>query len=99
MSFKQSILLCLFIIISNSGCTSNETKDIKYQACTNDWLLQVENDILTGDGQGHGPDIGSLEWRSVIEFKLGIRNDPKVPPKESEQWCNYINENFINTEI
>ncbi|NOR70381.1 MAG: hypothetical protein GQ532_11935 [Methylomarinum sp.] len=72
---------------------------LKYQACTNDWLLQVEKDVLTGDGQGHGPDIGSLEWRSVIEFKLGIRNDPKVPPKESPQWCNYINENFINSGI
>lgn len=68
---------------------------MQFQACTNDWFLQIEKEILTGDGQGHAPGIGSLEWRSVIEFKLGIRNDPKVPPLESTRWCNYINEHFI----
>ena len=45
---------------------------------------------MTGDGQGHGPDLGSSEWRSVIEFKLGIRGDPSVPPRNSELWCAYI---------
>ncbi len=72
---------------------------MQFQACTNDWFLQIEKEILTGDGQGHGPEIGSLEWRSVIEFKFGIRNDPKVPPMESTQWCNYINEHFITSII
>jgi hypothetical protein len=95
VGIQQSILLCLFITIINFGCTSNKKKEMQFQACTNDWFLQIEKEILTGDGQGHGPDIGSLEWRSVIEFKLGIRNDPKVPPLESTQWCNYINEHFI----
>ena len=95
MNVQQSILLCLFITIINFGCTSNKTEETQFQACTNDWYLQIENEILTGDGQGHGPDIGSLEWRSVIEFKLGIRNDPAVPSLESTQWCNYINEHFI----
>ena len=95
MNTKKSMLLYLFIIIISFGCTSNKKEVLQFQACTNDWYLQTEKEILTGDGQGHGPDIGSLEWRSVIEFKLGIRNDPKVPSLESTQWCNYINERFI----
>ena len=95
MNVQKSIFLYLFIIFISFGCTSNKKEEIQFQDCTNDWFLQVEKEILTGDGQGHGPDIGSLEWRSVIEFKLGIRNDPKVPSIESTQWCNYINEHFI----
>ena len=39
---------------------------------------------------GHGPDIGSEEWKSVIEFKLGIRGNPDVPDRNSSQWCDYI---------
>jgi hypothetical protein len=41
---------------------------------------------------GHGPDIGSLEWQSVIEFKLGLRGDPDVPPRGSQRWCAYIDQ-------
>ena len=48
--------------------------------------------LVTGDGQGHGPDIGSDEWRSVVEFKLGIRDDPSTPTRDSEDWCAYIDE-------
>lgn len=44
----------------------------------------------TGDGQGHGPDLGSDEWKSVVEFKLGIRGDPQVPGRDSQAWCTYI---------
>jgi hypothetical protein len=48
--------------------------------------------VTTGDGQGHGPDIGSDEWRSVVEFKLGIRGNPAVPSRASREWCHYIDE-------
>ncbi len=60
--------------------------------------MLVEDRFPTGDGQGHGPDIGSLEWRSVVEFKLGIRGDPAIPPLESDQWCAYVDEHFIEPE-
>ena len=39
---------------------------------------------------GHGPDIGSGEWKSVVEFKLGIRGNPDVPDRDSQEWCSYI---------
>ncbi|WMC11684.1 MliC family protein [Oceanimonas pelagia] len=44
----------------------------------------------TGDGLGHGPDAGSGEWKSVVEFRLGIRGATGVPERETQAWCEYI---------
>ena len=84
-----------FAIAVNLGCAGTSRNQETAQDCTDEWFQIVENQISSGDGQGHGPDIGSLEWRQVVEFKLGIRDDSSVPPVESQQWCNYINEHFI----
>lgn len=88
-------ILLSFILITVMGCTKTHDNHEAVQACSEAWFRVVEEQVSTGDGQGHGPDPGSREWRQVIEFKLGIRNDSSVPPIESEQWCNYINEHFI----
>ncbi len=58
--------------------------------CTEAWTWLVEARVPTGDGLGHGPDTGSVEWQSVVEFKLGIRDDPGVPPRDSHAWCRYV---------
>ena len=49
------------------------------QPCSDAWYRLVEASLPTGDGQGHGPDPGSDEWKSVIEFRLGIRGKAGVP--------------------
>lgn len=59
-------------------------------ACTNAFFEEVEQALLTGDGQGHGPDMGSQEWKSVVEFKLGVRGQDEVPTRDSIEWCDYI---------
>jgi hypothetical protein len=59
--------------------------------CAESWYETVELAIPTGDGMGHGPDIGSEEWKSVIEFRLGIRGNPAVPDRNSQEWCSFIN--------
>ncbi|GIU28669.1 hypothetical protein L2719_02495 [Shewanella schlegeliana] len=64
--------------------------------CNLAWFKQVEKQISTGDGQGHGPDLGSLEWRSVVEFKLGIRGNEANPKLDSEQWCDYIEKHYLS---
>ena len=92
----KALLLCLFITIINVGCSSKAVQEKQYQACSQEWFQKVEKKILTEDEQGHGPDLGTLEWRSVIEFKLAISNDPNVPALESNQWCDYINEHYIS---
>ena len=62
------------------------------EPCSTEWQQAVESRLATGDGHGHGPDIGSEEWRSVVEFKLGIRDDPSTPARNSADWCAYIDE-------
>jgi len=74
-----------------SATTSPVIHDVTPQVCSNEWYAKIESQFTTGDGQGHGPDLGSSEWRSVIEFRLGIRGDTSLPPHNSEQWCDYIN--------
>jgi len=87
--------ILFFAIIT--GCSVLEDKEHNTNVCSDDWYALVEKQIFTGDGRGHGPDVGSIEWRSVVEFKLGIRGSKKNPSIESQQWCNYINDYYINT--
>jgi len=58
--------------------------------CTEPWYAFVESKVSTGDGMGHGPDADSAEWKSVVEFKLGIRGTAGIPDPSTDEWCNYI---------
>ena len=113
MKVVKLITIALFSVVVVVACSVSENSaggrdnnnldpvlktSVKPQTCSNKWFTKIENQWTTGDGQGHGPDLGSSEWRSVIEFKLGIRGDPSVPPRNSELWCAYINKiNSINS--
>lgn len=79
-------------ILLSSGCSGEQALYSDLQPCTAPWQEYVETQLQTGDSEGHGPDIGSLEWRSVVEFKLGIRGDPKTPSRETDEWCTYIDQ-------
>lgn len=59
-------------------------------ACSAEWGEMVEKIVMTGDGQGHGPDICSDEWQRVVEFRLKLRDDPQLPQRGSEAWVRYI---------
>lgn len=84
---RISVPLCIFIVCS---CGVAPTSNPGRQPCSEQWFQYVEEQLQTGDSEGHGPDLGSSEWRSVVEFKLGVRGDPDVPHRETEQWCAYI---------
>lgn len=58
--------------------------------CSESWTGLVDSLLTTGDGRGHGPDLGSEEWKSVIEFRLGVRGQPEVPDRSSQDWCEYV---------
>ena len=62
--------------------------------CTYPWYHSIDKILHSTDGQGHGPDIGSDEWKSVIEFKLGVRDEANVPERSSDQWCQYIDQHI-----
>ncbi|HEY7774621.1 MAG TPA: hypothetical protein VIC26_15660 [Marinagarivorans sp.] len=90
----------LILLILIAGCSTKTDSANQTSAspvtCTNNWYQFVENAVQSGDGQGHGPDIGSEEWQSVVEFKLGVRGNPEVPSKDSQAWCDYINSLLTN---
>ncbi len=86
---RIALILCAMAI---SSCAIEQEPDPGPQPCSEQWFQFVEETVSTGDAEGHGPDLGSSEWRSVVEFKLGVRGDPTIPDPATEQWCAYIDE-------
>ncbi len=89
----RSLLMCtgVLVILMLPAC-GNNTNDAEDSAavCGSDWYEFIESSVSTGDGQGHGPDPGSEEWRSTVEFRLGIRDLPEVPNRMTDAWCRFI---------
>jgi hypothetical protein len=86
---RLTVPLSIFIIFS---CGVGQSPEPDLQPCSDQWFRFIEEKLATGDSEGHGPDLGSSEWRSVVEFKLGIRGDSTIPSRETDQWCTYIDE-------
>ncbi len=88
------LLVAVSVPVAASDATHSilETKTL----CTDAWYRVIEEKVLTADDQGHGPDIGSDEWKSVIEFKMGIRGTPDTPGRDSEAWCHHIHQMVQN---
>ena len=93
------ILACAGLMLVGCNNNGNESDESNEKAsdpvagpapCTTDWYKLVEQKVGVTDSHGHGPDLGSGEWRSAVEFKLGIRDDPAVPDPDSEAWCAHI---------
>ena len=87
------LLITLFIssLFVVSACENKKPQSETVNLCTYSWYQSVDSALPSDDGMGHGPDIGSAEWRSVIEFRLGIRGNADVPDRDSDEWCSYIN--------
>ncbi|MGD8293155.1 MAG: MliC family protein [Desulfobacterales bacterium] len=84
----------IIILVAIFGQATNDYRLIMAAEtlCSNSWYRFIEKTMRTSDDQGHGPDVGSGEWKSVIEFKLGIRNNPSLPDRDSEAWCHHIDQ-------
>ena len=80
------IVVAPCVLAGTNGEMTRETQ----VPCSEAWYRYMEEKVPTGDGQGHGPDIGSEEWKSVIEFRLGIRGNPELPARGTEAWCRAI---------
>lgn len=90
MCARPQLAIALALLVA--ACNTDAERSTGPEPCTAAWQQWVESRVTTGDGQGHGPDIGSDEWQSVIEFKLGIRGDPAVPPRDTDAWCRFIDD-------
>lgn len=96
---RRSARFLYLVILTMVGCSQNSVSPGLGDPCSASWLQAVESRVVTGDGHGHGPDIGSQEWRSVVEFKLGVRDNPAIPPRDRKEWCNYIDELIVDHAI
>lgn len=89
--FANAWLVMLFIALPSVVLPSTASaEDVTELTCSDAWYRSIEEKVPTGDGHGHGPDVGLDEWKSVVEFKLGIRGKPGVPKRDSETWCRHI---------
>ena len=82
-----SLFVALLLV---QGCATHQATEESREPCSAGWYQAVEQKVSSGDGLGHGPDLGSDEWRSVIEFKLGLRGSALVPERSGREWCDYI---------
>jgi hypothetical protein len=86
-----TLTIVAFALFMLSGCSEQvRLAESSSVVCGPAWFAYAESVISTGDGQGHGPDPGSEEWRSTIEFKLGIRGRAEIPARMTDEWCQYI---------
>jgi len=86
---RSSIFLLIIAVVFTS-CVNKKQEKQKAQECNQTWFDKVESKIPTGDEHGHGPDIGSDEWKSVVEHRMGIKGNKIVPSIKSKEWCSYI---------
>lgn len=100
---KMNTYLSIFAILVLLGCadTTDGALDIEMQElkdsnaltpCSKAWMVFIDDSITTQDENQHGPDIGSAEWKSTIEYKLNVKNNPEVPDQNSQDWCIYVDE-------
>ena len=97
---KKKLSLMLLLLPGGLVACTAATSDVHHSAnsdvhqpaevCSTLRHNFIESKVATGDGQGHGPDTGSFEWHSVVEFKLGVRGDAQVPERGSSQWCEFV---------
>lgn len=87
---NRCVISCLVIAAAPFTACQRDEPPSQTSVCSEAWYRMIDEKVQTGDGQGHGPDLGSDEWKSAVEFKLGIRGDPDLPRRDTEAWCRHI---------
>jgi len=78
----QKILILFIMIIFLT--------DISRATCSIDVLNKIEKSVQVSDEKGHGPDLGSEEWQTVVELRLDLLGKLAMPDRNSEAWCHYV---------
>jgi hypothetical protein len=93
---KWLVILSLLVTVTFFAVMNSQSISENENLCTDSWERFINDNVPTGDGRGHGPDLGSDEWKSVVEFKLGIRGDSNIPQRDTKAWCAYIDKLLRN---
>lgn len=88
MAYRTIMFILSMQVVACSSTLDRESGSEK--PCSKESIELIERKVPTGDSQGHGPDFGSSEWYSVVEWRLGIEGDASVPSKGTQQWCDYV---------
>ncbi len=83
------ILFIFYLQITACSSKLSERSELD-DVCSKETIESIERQLKTSDAQGHGPDIGSSEWFSVVERRLGIEGDATIPDKDTKAWCDYV---------
>ncbi|MFC3093435.1 hypothetical protein DRW07_04325 [Alteromonas sediminis] len=93
MVLSQTVSMFV-LVLAVTGCNlplnSKEAEKAGLSACDLRSFRSIEHAIQSGDGHGHGPNIGSDEWKSTIEFKLGVTPQEKELALHTANWCEFI---------
>lgn len=88
---KQLLILLAFSLIAACG----QSPTVKGATpCSAERYASIDSAIQSADGMGHGPDIGSGEWKSVVVFKLGLQDNKAVPSPDAAEWCDFIDQHI-----
>lgn len=60
--------------------------------CSPSFYDVIESRVHVTDDEGHGPDLGSGEWKRAVEHKLGVRQGADFPAIDSDAWCQRVYE-------
>jgi hypothetical protein len=70
--------LALFCLVE----TTDIPKPPTTKPCTESWFLYLETHYFpTADDEGHGPDLGDLDWFSIFERKAKLPDGSGLPDK------------------
>jgi len=83
--------IAIIVVVATFNFRANASAE-PLSPCSQEWYQFVEQKLISGDGQGHGPDLGSDEWKGVVEFKLGIRDQADLPGRDSDDWCQLVDQ-------
>ena len=82
---KRAVILAVMVL---AGCGEHgAVREWDEGESWDQWARGVEARYPVGDGQGHGPDVGSDEWARALQWKLGIVDgEGRGPDIGSAEW-------------
>lgn len=93
--YKKLLILLGFSLTAACGQSPSSSQSQSEQSvtpCSAERYAAIDAVIQSGDGMGHGPDIGSGEWKSVVVYKLGLQDNKALPNADAAEWCDFISQ-------
>jgi len=85
---RRRLIVLVSLALAYPGCDELPARtDVVCSAST---YQTIEARVPVEDDEGHGPDVGSTEWKHAIEAKLRRQHEPQFPPMDSDAWCQRV---------